>query len=65
VFVNFSASGVESGSPSQPFNKLSEALAVVASGGTITLAPGSSGERLTIFENCTITASGGTATIGQ
>jgi hypothetical protein len=63
--VNFGSNGVESGSSGQPFNKLSEALAVVASGGTITLAPGSSGERLTIFENCALTASGGTATVGQ
>jgi len=65
VFVNFGATREESGSSAQPFNKLSEALAVVAPGGTITLAPGSSGERPTIFENCIITASGGTATIGQ
>jgi len=65
VYVDFGYSGVETGSASQPFNLLSEALPVVASGGTIIVHSGSSSEPLSISKKCTITASGGTVTIGQ
>jgi hypothetical protein len=56
--------GPEDGSATNPFNRLDEALAVVAPGGTILLRPGSSNEKLTIFENCTLNAAGGPVTIG-
>lgn len=65
VFVNFTHTGPESGSVAQPFSKLSEALPVVVPNGTININAGGSGEVLTIFEPCTLTAPSGMVTIGQ
>ena len=65
VAVDFGYLGIKTGSTSQPFSKLSEALPIVSANGIIAIKSGQSSERLTIFEPCIITASGGSVTIGQ
>lgn len=52
------------GNPSRPFRGLPEALPVVAAGGQVVLAPGTYQGDITIRQPVTITASGGSATIG-
>lgn len=68
AWVDFAYTGAETGSQSQPFNTLNEAINAVASGGTINIkgntADTSTSEKPTISKSVTITAVGGTVTIG-
>lgn len=65
VQVNFSYSGPQAGTSSQPFNSLPNALPVAASDGTVVIMPGSTGFQGTICQPVTLTAPGGLVTIGQ
>ena len=65
IYVDFGYSGLELGTSVQPFSHLGDAVAFLAEGGTIIIRAGTSSERLIISKACTITTSGGTATIGQ
>lgn len=65
VYVDFSYSGPELGTPIQPLSHLGDAVPIVARGGTIFILSGFSGEHLTITNICTINTVNGTVTIGQ
>ena len=66
VWVEFIYSGPESGTESQPYNTLAEAVNAVAVGGEIKIKGGSTDETLTIDKEVTINNVGETtATIGQ
>ncbi len=64
VHVDFTYTGTELGTESQPYNTLAEAINAVSSGGTVIIKAGTTSETLTIDKNVTIQSSGGTATIG-
>ncbi|MBC7834746.1 MAG: hypothetical protein H7Y88_06555 [Phycisphaerales bacterium] len=65
VYVNFAFNGEEFGTAGNPFNSLSEALAVAAPGGTIIVSDGATSERPNLCRPVTITVPGGSATIGN
>jgi hypothetical protein len=66
VWVDFNYTiGAEDGSYAFPFDTLAKGLSAVSSGGTIAIKPGLSHETLTVSTPTTITAVGGSATIGQ
>jgi hypothetical protein len=69
VWVDFTYTGTESGTQSQPFNTLAEAINAVAVGGEIIIKGGVTSETFTglnkIDKKVTIKSSGGTATIGK
>jgi hypothetical protein len=64
VWVDFGYSGIETGSISQPFNTLGEAVTAVPPGGRVIIRPGLSNERLTIGRAMSLEASGGVVRIG-
>jgi hypothetical protein len=69
VHVDFTYTGTESGTQSQPYNTLAEAINAVAVGGEIIIKGGITNETFTginkIDKEVTIKSSGGTATIGK
>jgi subtilisin family serine protease len=66
IWVDFAFNGAECGSSANPFDSLAEAVAVVGSGGTISIKPGSTNETASgINKPLTLKAVGGTVTIGQ
>ncbi len=69
LYVDFSYTGTESGTQSQPYNTLVEAINAVGEGGDIIIKNGVTSETFTglnkISKKVTIKSSGGTATIGQ
>ncbi len=64
VWVDFNWTGAESGSEVAPVNTLAEGLALAASGGTIRIKPGESGEVLRIEQPVRLEAVGGGSRIG-
>ena len=66
VYVNFAHPGTERGTQAEPFNSVLEAAAFVSSGGTVSIAAGSSGETIIIGKAMTLVRGGasGTAVIG-
>ncbi len=66
IWLQFSFDGTECGTSTKPFDTLAEALAAVASGGTISIKPGSTSETAPLINKAvTIRAIGGPVTIGQ
>ena len=66
VWVDFNYKfGPENGSYAQPYDTLAKGTNNVPSGGTIAIKPGSSLETMTIGKPMTITAVGGSATVGH
>ncbi len=69
VHVDFTYTGTESGTQSQPFNTLAEAIDAVAVGGEIIIESGTTSETFEginkIDKEVTIKSSGGTVTIGK
>ncbi len=65
VWVDFSYSGVEQGTFSQPYNTLAEGVGAVAVGGTIVIKTGSTAAATTITKALTLTTFGGPVTIGE
>ena len=66
VYVDFAHPGTERGTQAEPFNSVLEAAAFVSSGGTVSIAAGSSGETIIIGKAMTLVRGGasGTAVIG-
>ena len=66
IWVDFNyASSPQSGTYSNPFGTLAQGISAVASGASILIKPGLSHETMTILKPMTISAIGGSATIGQ
>ena len=58
-------SGIEDGTVTSPFNTVTEGSEVVLPGGMVSIANGNYPEQITIGQPMTLTATGGTVTIGQ
>lgn len=65
VYVDFAFGGTQFGTESSPYNLLGTAVSAVTSGGTVRLAPGTSGETPRITKPIRVEAPSGTATIGR
>jgi len=64
-WVNFGYNGTETGTITQPFNTLGEAVDAMPTGGCVVMRPGSSTETLTISRAMTLEVSSGVVSIGQ
>lgn len=64
VYVDFAYSGIQTGTPSQPYSSLAEGIAAVTSGGTIHLTSGVSAETPTVSKSLVFAAASGTVQIG-
>jgi hypothetical protein len=58
-------SGTEDGTSAHPYNTVKEGAEAVYPNGTVSIANGGYTDRITIWQPMTLTATGGTATIGQ
>jgi C1A family cysteine protease len=65
IWVDFAATGTQTGSFSQPYHHLSAGVAAVAPGGFVRIKAGSSPETIVITKPLTLASWGGTVTIGQ
>jgi hypothetical protein len=65
VDFNYSPNLPQLGTYSNPYSTLSQGVSAVVTGGTILLKPGSSSQTLAITKAMTITAIGGSATVGK
>ncbi len=65
VDFNYSSLSPQLGTFANPFSTIAQGVSAVASGGTISIKPGTSAETLTISKPMKLTAVGGIATIGQ
>jgi len=65
TWVDFSYSGVETGTFQQPYNTLSEGVAAAPVNGYVHVKAGTSSETITITKDVTIVSWGGVVTVGQ
>jgi hypothetical protein len=65
VYVDWRNTATENGSLSAPFNTVTEGVSNVAAGGTVSIASGNYSQSVNINQSVTLTATGGTAAIGQ
>jgi hypothetical protein len=65
VDFNYSTNSPQLGTYTNPFSSLGQGVIAVASGGTISIKPGSSAETLAIAKPMILTSVGGAATVGH
>jgi hypothetical protein len=65
VWVDFNYAGLERGCSDQPYNTLAEGIAAVPGGAALALKPGSKPGATTLSKPMTISACGGTVTLGR